>query len=83
MEYVADILMLVTLASLAPRDLNRPPVDLIRVSRTPKVMRIMRSSRYCTAAVVIIDDGMRMQTTITTFDSTTYQALRMQGTPLE
>ncbi len=35
MEYVADILMLVTLASLAPRDLNRPPVDLIRVSRTP------------------------------------------------
>ena len=44
MEYVADILILMTLANRATRKLNRPPVGLMSVSRTPKVMRIMRSS---------------------------------------
>ncbi len=75
MEYVADILILVTLANRAPRDLKRPPMGLMSVPCTPEVMGIMRSSRYCTAAVVISDDGMHMQTRTTTLDSTTHQAI--------
>ena len=81
MEYVADILILMTLANRATRKLNRPPVGLMSVSRTPKVMRIMRSSRYCTAAVVIIDDGMHMQTSTATLDSKLQQALNASNSP--
>ena len=80
MEYVADILILVTLANRAPRDLNRPPMGLMSVSGTPTVIRITRSSRHCAAAFVITDDGKHMQTSTTIFDSTTHQALETKAT---
>ena len=83
MEYVADICILMSLGNRATRNVNRPPVGLMSVARTPKVVGIFRSSKYCTAAVVIIDDGMHMQTGTITFDSTTQQALQMQRNPLE